>query len=72
MLVSCGKEKDRICEVYEAENGYVIGTIESYVSGLNSVTYHYSYSVDGTNFEGEEKASLWFISKVLVVKVILI
>lgn len=55
-LVNCRKEKSRICELYSEPVGYAIGTVESLYSVPTRVTYIYSYSVDGANYEGKEKA----------------
>lgn len=50
------KEKQRICDVYAAKQGYEIGVFESYFSSPLKVTYKYSYTVNGTKYSGKEKA----------------
>jgi|GEM_PF-2118093 len=53
--ISCKKEKRRICDLYSNDVGYAIGTIQSYTSVPLKVTYKYGYTVDGTDYSGNEK-----------------
>ena len=55
-ILSCKKEKTRICELYSSDVGYSIGTIQSLNSSPFKVTYKYDYSVNGANYNGKEKA----------------
>jgi len=54
--MSCKKEKSRICELYDGDVGYAVGTIQSVSSSPFKATYRYDYSIDETNYNGKEKA----------------
>ncbi|MEZ4720661.1 MAG: hypothetical protein R2813_02160 [Flavobacteriales bacterium] len=73
LFVSCRKEKNRICELYDSPVGYAIGLVDHSISVPTKTTYVYEYEVDGEQFEGNEKAygigqdDSWFIGKQFVV-----
>lgn len=56
LIGSCKKEKNRICDVYEGNVGYTVGTIDSYYTGFFRAVYKYSYTVDGYKYLEKEKA----------------
>ncbi|MGF1564324.1 MAG: hypothetical protein ACFCUH_03050 [Flavobacteriales bacterium] len=56
LSMSCRKEKNRICELYDGDVGYAIGSIESINTSPFKATYKYDYSIDGTAYNGKEKA----------------
>ncbi len=56
LLGACKKEKQRTCDVYASEKGYAAGTVESYVKTPIKVVYKYSYTANGVNYTGKEKA----------------
>jgi hypothetical protein len=47
---------DRICELYEGEVEYAVGTIESYRTSPFRVVYKYSFSANRAANTGKEKA----------------
>lgn len=56
LFLSCKKEKNRICDVYNGDVGYAIGNINAYVSTSFVVNYKYSYTVNTVEYLGNEKA----------------
>ena len=56
LIISCKKEKNRICELYSGPKGYEIGTVTKYVATPGKVIYSNSYSVNGNVYEGKERA----------------
>lgn len=56
LFTGCRKEKIKICDLYEEEVGYTIGTIQSYTTSPFKVTYKYDYTVSGVDHDGKEKA----------------
>lgn len=56
VLLSCKKEKSRICKLYDSKVSYAIGTIYSITSAPLKAAFQYSYFVDGKEYKGEEKA----------------
>lgn len=55
ILISCRKEKNRICEIYESQHGYAIGKVESSVTVPTRVTYNYNYKIDGLDYSAKLK-----------------
>lgn len=55
VMTSCKKEKNRICQLYESNVGYSVGTIQSYHSSPFKVVYDYDFSVNGNLYSGEER-----------------
>jgi len=55
-LLSCKKEKSRICELYDSDIDYVIGTIQSINTSPFKATYEYDYTANGIDYNGKEKA----------------
>lgn len=56
LLFSCKKEKSRICELYDGDVEYAIGTIQTYVKLPFKVVYKYDFEVNGEEYNGKEKA----------------
>ncbi|PKR81865.1 hypothetical protein CW751_00570 [Brumimicrobium salinarum] len=54
ILISCRKEKNRICEIYESQHGYAIGKVESSVNVPTRVTYN--YNIDGVGYSAKLRA----------------
>lgn len=54
-LLSCRKEKTRICELYDSPVGFSIGTIQSLSSSPFKTTYKYAYTVNGADYTSTEK-----------------
>ncbi|MBX3162914.1 MAG: hypothetical protein KF900_00380 [Bacteroidetes bacterium] len=54
--ISCKKEKKRICNVYDGDVDYAIGTITKLNSAPFKATYNYTYTVKGISYSGKEKA----------------
>lgn len=56
VLTSCKKEKTRICDLYESNVDYAVGTIEIVNSSPLKAVYVYNYIANGTKYTGEEMA----------------
>ena len=56
LTISCKKEKSRICELYDSEVEYAIGTIQSISTSPFKATYKYDFTAQGENYNGKEKA----------------
>ena len=55
-LFGCRKEKNRICDLYDEEVDYSIGTIQSMSGSIGKATFKFSFEVNGLLYEGKEKA----------------
>jgi hypothetical protein len=55
-ILSCKKEKNRICQLYSADIAYSIGKINSFEKVPLKVNYKYDYIVNQTQYNGIKKA----------------
>lgn len=56
LISGCKKEKNRICELYEKNVSYTVGTVKSLTYFPGKAIYKYSYWVNGNFFKEKEKA----------------
>jgi hypothetical protein len=55
LFIACGKDKEKLEEIYD-EPGYAIGEVTASLSSTLtfSITYYYSYTLNGIDYEGEK------------------